>query len=366
MRGKSLRIDTVLAGLIATLLVIGALIFSSAALGLVGRGSTHISSVVFNHLVLGLGIGFAALVVLTLVEYRVWRTIAPYAYVAALIGTALVFTPLGFEHGGGRRWLDVFGFSVQPSEALKAAVVLMSAAVFSNLKEEVRTWKGLGALCAIVALPAALLIAQPDFGTLGIVIISAGSVFFAAGARGRDIGVVVTAGVGAILLLALMFPHAEERIRTFFNPELNPQGEGYQIKQSLIAIGSGEIFGRGFGQGVQKFTYLPEPMGDSIFAVAGEETGFVGSSTIVLLFLFLALRGFAVAARAPDLFGGLLATGLSSYLVAEAFINIGAMLALAPLTGIPLTFMSQGGSAILVSLASAGLLLSVSRRRKSS
>jgi cell division protein FtsW len=366
MRKKLFRIDTALLALVAILVAIGALLFTSAALGLVGRGSTHITSVMLNHLGLGLGLGFIALFVLTFLEYRLWRPFAPYLYGLALIATALVFTPLGFEHGGGRRWLDVFGLSVQPSEMLKVAVVLFSAYVFASLKEDVRTWKGLAAFCGILLPPAVILIAQPDFGTFGVVAITVGAVFLTAGARARDIALVCTGGLAALAMLVFLFPHAQDRIATFVNPERNPQGEGYQIKQSLIAIGSGEMFGRGFGQGVQKFTYLPEPMGDSIFAVAGEETGFVGSSVIVLLFLALALRGFTVAARAPDLFGGLLAVGVSTYLVAEAFINIAAMLALAPLTGIPLTFMSQGGSAILSSLAAAGLLLSVSRRRKSS
>lgn len=354
-----------LAALIAILVGIGALLFTSAALGLVGRGSTHITSVMLNHLGLGLGLGALALATLTFVDYRVWRPLTPYLYGLTLILTALVFTPLGFEHGGGRRWLDVLGLSIQPSEMLKVAVVLFSAYAFSYLKNDIHTWKSVGVLCAILAAPAALLIAQPDFGTFGIVAITAFAVFVAAGARYRDIAIVCAGGIVALAALVVMFPHAKERIATFIDPGRDPQAEGYQIKQSLLAIGSGEVFGRGIGQGVQKFTYLPEPMGDSIFAVAGEESGFVGTTVIVILFLALALRGFSVAAHAADLFGGLLAVGISTYLVVEAFINIAAMLALAPLTGIPLTFMSQGGSAILSSLAAAGLLLSVSRRRKS-
>ncbi|MEN9561379.1 MAG: stage sporulation protein cell division protein FtsW, partial [Candidatus Parcubacteria bacterium] len=139
--------------------------------------------------------------------------------------------------------------------------------------------------------------------------------------------------------------------------------ESYQIRQSLIAIGSGELTGRGFGQGVQKFTYLPEPMGDSIFAVASEELGFVGSATIVLLFLALTLRGFSVATRVTEPFGKFLAIGIATYLGVEACINIASMLGIAPLTGIPLTFVSQGGSAMLISLLSAGILLGISRSR---
>jgi cell division protein FtsW len=154
-----------------------------------------------------------------------------------------------------------------------------------------------------------------------------------------------------------------DRIVTFFYPAEGQQAQAYQIKQSLIAIGSGGITGRGFGQGIQKFTYLPEPMGDSIFAVAGEELGFAGAFFIVFLFTAFALRWYGIAARAPDLFGALLAVGISTYLASEAFVNIASMLGVAPLTGIPLTFISQGGSAMLASLGSAGILLSISRRR---
>lgn len=365
MRGFSGRFDRILAGLIAVLVIGGCLIFASAAVGLVARGATHISSVAFNHIALGLGIGLIALSIAYSIDYRIWRTYAPHLFAAALILTALVFVPgLGFEHGGGKRWLDIFGFSLQPSEFLKVAIVIAGARYFADLREKMASWRALAVLGALLAPPAALLILQPDIGTLGIVTICISSVFLAAGARWRDIAILVLGGVLALGIMAASLEHVRERIVTFINPADNPKAEGYQIRQSLIAIGSGGLTGRGFGQGVQKFTYLPEPMGDSIFAVSGEELGFTGTSFIVLLYLFVALRGFAIAARAPDLFGGLLAVGLSTYLVSQAFINMAAMLGMVPLTGIPLTFVSQGGSAALVSLGAAGLLLGVARRSR--
>ena len=191
-----------------------------------------------------------------------------------------------------------------------------------------------------------------------------GAASHASGAPWRHILIVICMAPVALGILMIKEEHVKDRVMTFIYPSKNQQAEGYQIKQALIAIGSGEITGRGFGQGVQKFTYLPEAMGDSVFAVAGEELGFIGAVSIVVLFLLFALRGFNVASRAPDMFGGLLAIGISTYLIAEAFINIGAMLGIVPLTGIPLTFMSQGGSAMLVSLASAGILLNISRRAR--
>jgi len=364
MKGR--RVDKPLLVLIGALLVGGLFIFSSAVFGFLARGATNTSSVVFSHVVLGVGGGLIALIIAANVDYKIWKKFAPYLFLAAIVFTALVFVPgIGFEHGGCRCWAHFAGFSVQPSEFLKAGTILMAAAYFSAFRMRVHDFRwGLGGLFALLAAPGLLLAAQPDLGTLGIVVIAVTAIFFAAGARYRDLLISLLIGILVLAAFAYVKPHVLERIETFLNPAQNPQAEGYQIRQSLIAIGSGGLFGRGFGQGVQKFTYLPEPIGDSIFAVASEEFGFVGALALIGTFLALALRGFAVAARAPDSFGALLAVGVSTYLVAEAFINIGAMLGLAPLTGIPLTFISQGGSAMLASLGCAGILLAVSRQAK--
>jgi cell division protein FtsW len=362
---RKASVDKPLAVLIGVLVLIGSLVFASAAFGLLARGATHMSSVVFSHLVLGVGVGLVALIVCTMLDYKIWRRFAPHLYVLALIATACVFIPqIGFSHGGGTRWLHIFGVSFQPSEALKLGAIFAAAAYFAAIKTRVTsfTW-GFGGFLAILALPIVILLLQPDTGTLGIICISVAAIFFAAGASWKQIGAALLIGLTALTLLATFRPYVRDRITTFFNPAANQQDESYQLRQSLIAIGSGGLMGRGIGQGIQKFTYLPEPMGDSIFAVAAEEVGFIGASGIVLLFLAFALRGYAVAARAPDLFGSLLAIGISTYLAVEAFINIAAMLGIMPLTGVPLTFMSQGGSAMLASLAAAGILLSVSRKQ---
>ena len=361
------HIDRSLALLLGLLVVVGGLIFASAAFGLLARGAQGMPSVVFNHLILGVGVGLVALLFASAIDYRLWRRLTPYLFVLALIATALVFVPhLGATHGGGRRWIILFGFSAQPSEALKLAGVIMAATYFSAFRTRINSFLwGPAAFLALLALPAILLILQPDLGTLGVVAVSMFAVYAAAGARFRDIALIVLIVCIALGAFLSVNKYARDRIVTFINPAQNQQAEGYQIKQALIAIGSGGVVGRGLGQGIQKFTYLPEPMGDSIFAVAGEELGFAGATGIVILFLLFALRGYMVATHAPDAFGGLLAVGISTYLASEAFINIAAMLGVAPLTGIPLTFMSQGGSAMLVSLASAGILLNISRRRVS-
>lgn len=361
------RPDTILIVILGALLFGGALIFSSAALGLLARGATHISGVVFNHFALGVGGGLMLGLLAFFVDYKRWREFAPYIFGSALVMTALVFIPgIGFEHGGGRRWLDLGFATLQSSEFLKLGAIIFAAYYFSQLREETGSWRGLASFAGIMALPAGLLLLQPDLGTLGIVTLGVFSIYVAAGARTRDIAALAVAALCVLMILTLIprYNYVFDRITTFMNPAAqNALGEGFQIRQSLIAIGSGGIIGRGFGQGVQKFTYLPEPMGDSIYAVLAEEFGFIGGVVLIGLFLMLALKGFGIAARAPDLFGGLLAAGISAYLAGESFINIAAMLGMAPLTGIPLTFISQGGSAMLISLASAGILLNISRRQ---
>src|SRR3989344_4438123 len=289
---KRSRIDKPLAFLIVLLVVAGCLIFASAAFGLLARGATHISSIVFNHMVLGVGVGLVLMIITTHIDYHRWRPLAPYCFILALVATTLVFVPhLGFAHGGGLRWIKIANFSLQPSESLKIGSIIFAAAYFSAIRTRVSTLRyGLSGFLVILALPALLLILQPDLGTLGIVALGVFATFIAAGARIRDIAVAICIGLIALGALAFMRPYVFDRVVTFFHPSQNAQAEGYQIRQSLIAIGSGGLLGRGFGQGIQKFTYLPEPMGDSIFAVAAEELGFVGSISLIGLFIAMAAR----------------------------------------------------------------------------
>ena len=365
-RARKSGVDRVLAFLVATLLVAGIFIFASAALGLLARSDVSVTSIAINHIILGIGFGLVALLITSTVHYRVWRRFAPYLFVAALVASALVFVPgIGLYAGGAYRWILIGPVSFQPGEALKIATILVLASYIAAHRPRLHTWRyGLGAFLAIVAAPALVLMMQPDHGTLGILLLATGAMFLAAGVSWRHIGVLVTITLVLFGALAMMRPYVLERMTTFLNPFSDPADSGYQITQSLIAIGSGGLTGRGFGQSVQKFSYLPEPISDSIFAVAAEEWGLLGSLVIIGLFFALAARGLWVAAHAPDYFGGLLAVGIVTYLVGQAFVNIGAMLGLLPLTGIPLVFIRQGGSAMLVALGSVGILLNISRYAK--
>lgn len=358
--------DRILVVLLIALIAGGGAMFTSAAFGLIARGGLNISSVFLSHLGLGVGLGIVGLIVTASIDYSIWRSYAPYLFGGALLATLLVFVPhVGMMHGGGHRWIVLAHISFQPSEVLKLASIILASSYCVMIRNKIQTLQyGLGGLCAILAGPGLLLLAQPDLGTLGVICVAVISVFWVAGARVSHLLLLFVAGICLIATLAVFKPYVRDRITTFIHPGQGQQAESYQLKQSLIAIGSGGYVGRGFGQGIQKFTYLPEPMGDSIFAVFGEEVGFAGSLILVFLFLAFALRGYSVSARAADSFGVYLGTGITTYFIFEAFVNISSMLGIAPLTGIPLTFISQGGSAMLVSLTSAGLLLRVSRSKR--
>lgn len=292
-----------------------------------------------------------------------WRRYSLYIFFTSLILTAAVFIPeIGLNHGGATRWLMFGPISFQPSELLKFGFIVYLAAWLSAAKDNVGMLRyGVIPLSIMLALVGVLLLKQPDTGTFAVIFITALGMLIASGGKWRHVlGFVTIAAIG-LLVLASFKPYVKDRIETFLNPGADPQGASYQIQQSLIAVGSGEILGRGFGQSVQKFRYLPEPVGDSIFAVAAEEFGFVGSVFIVLLFLFFALRGLTIAEHAPDHFSRLLVVGIVILITAQSYTNIAAMLGVFPLTGLPLIFISHGGTAMLASLAEVGIVLHISR-----
>lgn len=358
--------DTALMLSIIALVSFGLLVFSSASLGLFAREGTTVSSIVASHFILGLGLGAVAFFFCAIIPYKIWRGLAPYLYGAALILTAAVFIPgIGMEHGGSQRWLDLGPISLQPSEPLKLGLIMALAAYFTAVRNRLDSWYyGLAAFVLIIAIPSALLMLQPDHGTLGVLLISAGVMFVVAGAPFRQIAALAVTGVLIFVLAFATQPYVRARVMTFLDPTSDPGGASYQIQQSLLALGSGELTGRGLGRSIQKFQYLPEPVGDSIFAVLGEEFGFIGTVLVVLLFSVFLVRGFAVGIRTPDYFGGLLAVGIVTYIIAQSFLNMAAMLSLVPLTGMPLIFMSQGGTALFVALGSVGILINISRHSK--
>ncbi|MBY0539018.1 putative lipid II flippase FtsW [Patescibacteria group bacterium] len=358
-RGHS---DRILFSTIILLIVGGFLIFLSASLGLLAGSGPEFGNVARNQLVLGLGGGTVVFLICLAIHYRFWRGVSLYLFLSSLALCFLVFTPLGLELNGARRWIDLGIFTVQPAEFLKIGYLLYLATWLSGAKSKIGEMRyGLLPFLVITGIVGATLLLQPDTDTFMIIALSGLAMFAASGAKVRDLAIIVLLGVIAGIIVITFRPYVADRITSFLNPGLDPQGTGYQIQQSLMAVGAGEIFGRGFGQSVQKFGKLPEPTSDSIFSVFAEEAGFVGASALVIAYLVFALRGFWIAARAPDVFGGLLALGIVVLIVSESYLNIAAMLGVFPLSGLPLVFVSHGGSALLASMGAAGILLSVSR-----
>lgn len=363
---KTKRPDRFFFILTFVLALVGFLVFSSAALGLLGRDGASFTMIAGKQLFILL-FSLALCVIVSGIPYHYWQKAAPYLLAIAIGLTLLVFVPgIGSEAGGAHRWIKVpGGFSFQPGELLKLTAIMAWAWWLAGVKDKVKTFTyGLLPLLVLCGALGAILLAQPNTSTLGIIVITATAMFFIAGGRLTHFLLMGLLGVIVLATVAFTRPYVMSRIVTLINPAHDVQGQSYQLNQASIAIGSGGIFGRGFGQSVQKFNNLPEPIGDSVFAVAAEEFGLVGVTVFLLLLLVFALWGLKISGRVQDPFGKLLSFGIIMLIVCQSFINIGAMIGLFPLTGVPLVFVSQGGSALLLALIEAGIVLSISRHRQ--
>ncbi|MEK7136065.1 MAG: FtsW/RodA/SpoVE family cell cycle protein [Patescibacteria group bacterium] len=351
--------------LVVILSLFGFFIFLSASLGMIGSdmsGFIHVGLKQFIVLLVGL----VAMVLVSNIPYRYWRVYSLPLLILSIIATALVFIPgLGISAGGATRWLGFGGISIQPAELLKLGIIMYYAAWLATAKQKASTISyGLIPMFILMAVSGFLLILQPDTGTFLVIASALICQFFVGGGKWRHLLIVALCGILALGLLVVVKPYLRDRITTFLDPDSDTQGSAYQINQSLIAIGSGGFSGRGFGQSLQKFNFLPQPIGDSIFAVAGEEFGFIGTIIILLLFLSFGLFGLKIASGSGDIFGRLLATGLVILIISQSLANIGAMLGLIPLTGEPLIFVSQGGSALLFGLTAVGIIMNIARHKR--
>jgi len=315
---------------------------------------------------LGGAVGMVLLVVLAEVDYHWWGRLAwPLVGVTALALAVLVIPgteAIAPRVNGARRWLTLGPVAVQPSEFAKLVLIAWTAKLAVKKQELLPSLsRGLMPFLVIWGLIALLVFLEPNLSTAALIVLLAALVVFAAGAR---IGHFLVLGLIGLPLLWSQIESVQYRLRrvlAFLDPSHDPAGVSYQINQSLIALGSGELFGRGFGRGEQKFGFLPEPHNDFIFAMIGEEWGFLGTAFMVLMFGAFGLVGYRVARQAPDLFGFLLAIGVTNLIVVQALLHMAVALALVPTTGVTLPFISYGRSSLLVCLAAVGVLLSVAR-----
>lgn len=366
---RTAHIDKILLIDVVLLVLFGLVAVYSASVVESYKDFKYNSYYFYHQLLYGVAPGLVLAAAAYRVDYHLYKRYAPLFLVLALGALLAVFVPgIGGAAKGASRWIYVAGMSFQPSELAKLAFVIYLAAWLDGRKDKLRDpYQGAIPFVLLLGLVALPIIKQPDMGTMMVVCLVSFVMFFMAGARLKDLGGLVALGLATVALLIKIEPYRMERFTVFLNlssPDVL-QDSGWQINQALLALGSGGILGQGLGQSRQKFNYLPESMTDSIFAVMGEELGLLGLTLLLILFVILAVRGLGIAERARDNFGRLLATGITCWIVLQALINISAITALIPLTGVPLPFVSYGGSAEMMLLVGVGILLNISHSANS-
>jgi cell division protein FtsW len=309
------------------------------------------------------GVGLTAMFIFSRMDFRWLRYLAIPGYLAATALLVLVLMPgIGTEIAGSRRWIQLPFFGFQPAELAKLGIVLYLAHWFDRRGKAAGSfWNGLIPFVLLVGPGFVLIAIEPDLGTAGVYAAATLTIFFMAGANLLYLGAIASAVIAAAAWMVTTTPYQLQRLESFLDPFRDPLHSGYNAVQAIMALGMGGIAGLGLGASRQKYLYLPAPSTDFIFAIIGEEWGLIGTMVVVGLFLVIAYQGYRIAITAPDTFSGLLACGITTWLVAQAFINMAVVTALLPVTGIPLPFISYGGSALIINLAAVGILLSISR-----
>ena len=355
--------DGTLALILALLMMCGLLtLFSATYYKAVDQGDALLE---VKKQLIGVGLGAFLMLLTSRIPYSFWQK--PRVVMLALTGSfallVLVLIPgIGVYVNGSRRWLNIAGLSFQPSELAKIASVMYLASTLSfRLKQVERLWTGILPLLVVPAAMFLLILQQPNLSTAGSIMIVAILMMLLAGAKWKHLSLMGVAGLAVGFAYAWVEPYRRERLLSFRNPFAQMSDEGYQLSQSLIAIGSGGLFGRGLGQGRQKFSYLPYPESDFIFAIIGEDFGLFGCCVVILLFVAFAVAGMRIALNCQDRYGCLLAAGITAMISVQAFINIGVVVGILPTTGLPLPFFSAGDTSISLLMAAVGILFNISR-----
>ncbi|NTU98804.1 putative lipid II flippase FtsW [Candidatus Falkowbacteria bacterium] len=352
--------------IVAVIILFGLIMLTSAS-GTLAYSRYKDGYYFIKHQIYALFIGAGLFWFFFKTDYHRWQKNAMYLLLTSIAMLLMVFVPglASSANSKAHSWINIFGFSLQPSEFVKLFFLIYVAAWLESRGKTIEDFsQGTAPFLVVLAVIAGLMLMQPDVGTLSIIVLTSFVAWFIGGGRLSHIfGLTLIAAI-ALLFMFKSADYRMQRFQCYLNPEKNSRTTCYQLNQSLIAVGSGGIFGRGFGASRQKLMYLPEVSGDAIFPIIGEEMGFIFSSALVLLFIGLFYRSYLIAKRAPDQFGRVLAIGIASWLTLQAFINIGGMISLIPMTGVPLPFISSGGSAVMAGLSALGLLMNISRQVK--
>lgn len=317
-----------------------------------------------RQLMFGVLPGLLAFLFFTRISYQTLKRLSVWLFFGSLILLVAVLIPgIGSTYNtNARSWISLFGYSFQPSEFAKLGIILFLSTYLSGRQANIKQFQqGFLVALGLGMVPIGLVILQPDVGTTSILFAILFGLLFLAGAKISHMGGLAALGVVALAVMVIIAPYRVDRLTTFLHPELDPQGQGYHINQAFLAIGSGGFFGLGFGHSRQKFQYLPEVHADSIFAIIAEETGFLFAGGLLVLLFLIAVRSLKIAKQAPDQFGRLLVGGIVVWFLTQSLLNIGAMVGLLPLTGVPLPFISHGGTALMIEMAAVGMILNVSR-----
>lgn len=365
MPSKKTTPDIILLIITFTLLAIGLIMVYSAS-AVMADYKFNDSFFFAKRQMLFAGVGIIAMFFIMNIDYWTWKTWAKVILITCFVLLILVLIPgVGNVRNGSRSWIGVGAFSIQPSEFMKLAMIAFLAKFLSERQKVITSFKnGLLPSLGLVFTAFGLIMLQPDLGTGTVMVGTSVVMIFIAGARishFAGLGLLAVAGFAGLVISA---PYRMKRITSFLDPWQDPLNSGFQIIQSLYAIGPGGLFGLGLGQSRQKFFYLPEPQTDFIFAILAEELGFIGGSFILLLFSLLLWRGIRIALGAPDLFGTFLAAGIIAMIAIQVMINIGVVTGLMPVTGITLPFLSYGGSSLTLMLMAVGVLLNISRHSR--
>ena len=333
---------------------------ASFAVGYLEFGNTNYF--VMRHAFFALA-GAAAMIYFMRLDYRQLRYLAAPMMIVALLGLLAVLVPgVGVERNGARRWLELGPITFQPSEFAKLAIIIYIAAWLAGRRENINKFSlGFVPFVLMVSVVGGLVIVEPDMGTAVIIVLTTSTLFFVAGAPLSHLALLIGSGGAVTYIMILVQDYRLDRITSFVSPEADPQGSGFHILQLLIALGSGGVTGLGWGVSRQKFFYVPGAHTDGVFAIIGEELGLIGLLGVLSLFTFFVLRGLKATLASRDQFGTLLGVGIVSWIAYQRLINIGGITRSIPLTGVPLPFLSYGGSALIAVMAGAGVLLSLSR-----
>lgn len=364
MRGH--QPDYIIISIIFALVVFGLVVLSNPSVVL-SQETFKESYYFLKHQLYSIFLGIFLFLVCQKINYKYWQKTGFFLLLFSILLLTLVFVPkIGYSYGEAKRWISWGPFSFQPFELVKLTFIFYLAGLLSRRRANQNQLikESLVPFFVFAGIISLLVICQPDFSALAFLTAIAFLIYFLAGMK---ISYLLAAGSLALIGLFALVKTASyrtNRLIVFLHPEMDPQGIGYQINQALLAIGSGGLFGVGLGHSIQKWQYLPEPIGDSIFAIIGEELGLIGAGILIILFILLAWRGLKIAKNASDRFGFLLASGITGWVFLQASVNIASISGLIPLTGLTLPFISYGGSAMVVLLAGMGVLVNISKYTK--